>query len=85
LGGQFAPVLGGQFEPVLGGQFNRYMQLVPQKGNYNIEVSLNKGMITSYNKTIEYKPEMQGQADIITDNKTVLARIFNQFRKLIEK
>lgn len=61
------------------------ISLVPQKGNYNIEVSLNKGMITSYNKTIEYKPEMQAQANIITDNKTVLARIFNQFRKLIEK
>lgn len=61
------------------------ISLVPQKGNYNVEVSLNKGMITSYNKTIAYKPEMQAQADIITDNKTVLARIFNQFRKLIEK
>ncbi len=61
------------------------ISLVPQKGNYNVEVSLNKGMITSYNKTIEYKPEMQAKADIITDNKTVLARIFIQFKELINK
>jgi hypothetical protein len=61
------------------------ISLVPQKGNYNIEVSLTKGMVTSYNKTIAYKPEMQAQADIITDNKTVLARIFIQFKELINK
>jgi multidrug resistance efflux pump len=61
------------------------ISLVPQKGNYNIEVSLTKGMITSYNKTIVYKPEMQAQADIITDNKTVLGRIFIQFKELLSK
>lgn len=59
------------------------ISLVPQKGNYNIEVSLTKDMVTSYNKTIAYKPEMQAQADIITDNKTVLGRIFIQFKGLL--
>lgn len=61
------------------------ISLVPNKNNYLIDVMLNDGMRSNYNKTIKYKPEMQGQADIITDNKTVLQRIFFQFKKLISK
>jgi len=33
-------------------------------------------MKTSYNKKLDFKPEMQGQANIVTENKTLLERVF---------
>jgi multidrug resistance efflux pump len=56
---------------------------VPNKGNYMVDIVLPHGMKTSYNKTLKYKPEMEAQAEIITDNKTVLQRIFRNFNELI--
>lgn len=69
---------------MLNGQVTN-ISLVPNKSNYNVDITLLNGMTTSYNKAITYKPEMQAQADIITDNKTVLKRIFFQFKKLLNK
>jgi multidrug resistance efflux pump len=58
---------------------------VPNKDTYAIDVTLNNGLITSYNKTISYKEEMKGKADIITSNISVLDRVFFNFKKLIDK
>ena len=38
--------------------------------------SIKKNIITSYNQEVVYIPNMQGQAEIITNKKSVLARIF---------
>jgi multidrug resistance efflux pump len=60
------------------------VSLVPQKDTYAIEVSLPNNLITSYNKQLVYKEEMQGTADIITEELSVFDRVFYQFRKILK-
>jgi multidrug efflux pump subunit AcrA (membrane-fusion protein) len=55
---------------------------VPNKDAYAVDVVLGKGLTTSYNKTLVYKEQMKGQADIITRNLSVMDRIFFNLRKL---
>ncbi|MCE9540351.1 MAG: HlyD family efflux transporter periplasmic adaptor subunit, partial [Bacteroidetes bacterium] len=63
----------------------RNISVMPQKETYSIEVSLANNLTTTYNKHLEYKEEMQGSADIITEELSVFERIFYQFRKLLKK
>ncbi len=58
---------------------------VPNKDTYAIDVKLNNGLVTSYNKTLSYKEEMKGTADIITKNISVMDRVFFNFKKLVDK
>jgi multidrug resistance efflux pump len=58
---------------------------VPNKDTYAIDVDLKNGLMTSYNKTLPYKEEMKGKADIITKNVSVMDRIFFNFKKLIDR
>ncbi|MCW3104366.1 MAG: putative hemolysin secretion transport system rane protein [Bacteroidetes bacterium] len=53
---------------------------VPRNNIYSIKVNLEHGLKTSYNKTLDFKEEMQGNAEIITENLRLIERIFNQFR-----
>lgn len=61
------------------------VSLMPQNENYAIEVELPKRLKTSYNKQLEYREEMHGTADIITEDLSIFTRIFFQFRKLMNK
>ena len=56
---------------------------MPQQEMYSVEVALPSSLVTSYHKKLEYKEEMQGTADIITEDLSVFDRIFYQFRKLV--
>jgi multidrug resistance efflux pump len=58
---------------------------VPNKDTYAIDVKLNNGLVTSYNKTLSYREEMKGKADIITKNISVMDRIFFNFKKLVDR
>ena len=58
---------------------------VPNKDTYAVDVKLNNGLVTSYNKTLSYKEEMKGKADIITKNISVMDRVFFNFKKLADK
>jgi multidrug resistance efflux pump len=58
---------------------------VPSKDSYAIDVALSNGLITSYNKTLIYREQMKGKADIITKNISVMDRVFFNFRKLMDK
>ena len=58
---------------------------VPNKDTYVVDVHLKNGLVTSYNKTIAYKEEMKGKAEIITKNISVADRVFFSFRKIFEK
>ena len=57
---------------------------VPNKDSYAVDIVLANGLTTSYNKTLVYKEQMKGKADIITKNISVLDRVFFNFRKLTE-
>ncbi|MFO0477168.1 MAG: HlyD family secretion protein [Bacteroidota bacterium] len=58
---------------------------VPNKDTYAIDVSLINGLETSYHKTLTYKEQMKGKADIITKNISVMDRIFFNFKKLVDR
>jgi multidrug resistance efflux pump len=63
----------------------RNISVIPQKQNYSVEVALPDQLTTTYDKKLEYKEEMQGTAEIITEELTLFKRIFYQFRKLMKK
>jgi multidrug resistance efflux pump len=58
---------------------------VPNKDKYLIDVKLLNGLTTSYNKTLIYKEEMKGKAEIITESKSILNRLFDNFNKYLKK
>ncbi len=51
---------------------------------YQVNIALNDSLVTSYKKQIPFQPEMQGTATIITENKRLIERLFNQVRDLIK-
>ena len=49
---------------------------------YTAEISLPNGLITSYKKELPYYPEMSGEAEIVTNDLSLLERIFLPIRKV---
>jgi HlyD family secretion protein len=62
------------------------ISLVPtqtgQEVYYAIEISLPAGLRTTYKKELPYLPNVRGQADIITDDLSLLSRFFMPMRKI---
>jgi multidrug resistance efflux pump len=62
------------------------ISLTPDKDGYLlIDVSLPNGLETSYQKTIAFQQEMQGNADIITEDLRLIERLLYQFRDLFKR
>lgn len=62
------------------------ISLTPDKeGFYFISVSMPNKLITTYKKEIQFKHDMQGSADIITEDLRLLERFFYQFKSLLDK
>jgi multidrug resistance efflux pump len=57
---------------------------VPEKENYTLLISLPNGMSTTYNKQLNFKPQLQGDTEIITEDLRLLERVFYQLRKLVK-
>ncbi len=70
-----------QFGTLIGRVKN--ISISPDKeGNYFVYVFLPNGTITSYNKKLPLDQELIGNAEIITEDLSVAARIFYKFRNL---
>lgn len=54
---------------------------VPEKEMYAVEAVIPDQLVTSYHKLLSYKAEMQGYAEIITEERSVFERIFYLFRR----
>jgi hypothetical protein len=52
---------------------------------YLAKISLKNGLISTYKQELPFKPEMKGTAEIITEDLRLMERVFNQFRKLMDK
>jgi HlyD family secretion protein len=63
----------------------RSKSLVPSGDAYTIELSLPSGLTTLYGRKLELTHNMQGTAEIITDDLSLLGKIINPFRYLISK
>lgn len=62
------------------------ISLTPDKdGNLLIDVSLVKGLETSYRKKIEFQQEMSGSAEIITQDLRLIERLLYQFRDIFKR
>ena len=59
------------------------MALVPQKEDYQLDITLPSDLKTSYGKTLIFRPELQGSAQIITEDRRVVERLLDRFRDLI--
>jgi HlyD family secretion protein len=59
--------------------------LVPAGDAYVIEIELPEGLSTLYGRTLEFTQNMQGTAEIITENMRLLQKIVNPFRYLVSK
>lgn len=59
---------------------------VPKQGQdfYTIYIKI-EGLNTSFDKQLEFRQEMQGNAEIVTEKLSVLQRIFYEFRKILER
>ena len=69
------------------GQINGTVEdisLISSEDQYLIKIHLSNGLISSYNKSIEFTPEMSGTAEIITENLRLTDRIFNSIRKIFD-
>ncbi|WP_281846958.1 HlyD family secretion protein [Olleya namhaensis] len=62
-----------------------HISLIPDKdGNYLILAQLPPNLITSYKKAIEFKQEMRGSAEIITEKLRLTERFFYQVKDIFK-
>lgn len=70
---------------MLEGKIKNISLISDEKGNYLIDVSLPKKLITTYNRELPFKQEMQGNAEIITEDLRLIERFFYQIRSIFDK
>lgn len=68
----------------LNGKIKSISQIPDEEGNYLIDVELPQDLKTTYSKTISFRQEMKGTADIITEDLRLIERFFYQLRNIIK-
>jgi multidrug resistance efflux pump len=63
----------------------RNISLVPNNQEYIVEIDLPDGLKTYYQIEIPFKQEMQGAAEILTDERRLLERIISPIRAVISQ
>lgn len=66
------------------GKVNK-VAVFPNTNQYKIEVSLPDGMMSTQHHLLKYSPEMKGEAEIITDDKRILERVFESIAKILKR
>ncbi|MCO6491338.1 MAG: HlyD family efflux transporter periplasmic adaptor subunit [Phaeodactylibacter sp.] len=56
---------------------------VPEQEAYLLEISLPDSLLTTYGRTIPFAQELPGQARIITEERRILERVFDQLAGLV--
>ena len=69
---------------VLKGKIKNISLVVDEKGFYMVDVSLSSKLITSYDKQLEFRQEMQGVAEIITEDLRLIDRFFYQLKEIFK-
>ncbi|GAA3638698.1 HlyD family secretion protein [Flavivirga jejuensis] len=70
---------------VLNGTVKNISLMPDEDGIYFVDVKLPKKLITSYNKEIDFKQEMKGKAEIITEDLRLIERFFYQFKEVVKR
>lgn len=58
----------------------RSVALLPGAEGYRVQIDLPDGLTTSFHRTLPFKPEMKGQVEVVTKDRSVLGRIFDKLR-----
>ena len=61
------------------------ISMVPENKVYTVEVALPNGLTTFYDEQLEFSQQMQGKAEVITDDTRLLERIVRPLRFVMEK
>lgn len=69
----------------LNGTVKNISLVLNQKGNYLVDVKLSKELITTYNKEIDFRQEMKGTANIITEDLRLIERFFYQLKNVLDQ
>ena len=67
------------------GQVNNISLTPDQNGFYAVDVKLPQDLVTSYNKKIDFKQEMTGNGEIITEDIRLIERFFYQIKKIFDR
>lgn len=67
----------------LNGKVLSISQIPDIEGNYLIDVELPQNLKTTYGKTIAFRQEMKGTADIVTEDLRLIERFFYQLRNIV--
>lgn len=59
------------------------ISLVPNNEYYYVEIDLPDGLVTNMNKTLEFKQNLTGTTEVITEDLRLLERFFYQLRGLV--
>ncbi len=63
-----------------------FISQIPEKDNsYLVTVKLPNGLITTYHKKLSFRNGMLASADVITEDKSLAAKILYQFRKALQR
>ena len=63
----------------------RSISLVPENQSYTVEVGLPNGLTTFYGEELEFSQQMQGRAEVITQDTRLLERIVRPLRYVVNK
>ena len=67
------------------GKVNNVSLIPDSNGLYSIDVNLPEKLMTSYNKEIDFRQEMRGRAEIITEDLRLIERFFYQLKDLVKR
>lgn len=56
---------------------------LPKQGQYYLTITFPNGLVTQYGQTIPFQQQLQGRAEIITEDLRLLERLFYQLRSIV--
>lgn len=61
------------------------ISLVPMENNYQVDIALPNGLTTNYKKVLPVTYEMKATAEIVTEDISLLERLFMPIRKILKE
>lgn len=63
----------------------RSISEVPDGDNYSLDVELSNGLVTNYGIKLKFAQKIEGVAEIITEDRRLLERVFNPLKALLKE
>jgi multidrug resistance efflux pump len=61
------------------------ISLVPSENSYVVEVELKDGLTTNYHKVLQFTQEMQGSAEIVTEDIRLIERLIQPIKYIVRR